>query len=41
VGTSGRSELPATASNLPMIGLIGIVAFAAALGIRAARRSIV
>ena len=41
VGTSGRSALPATASELPMIGLIGIVAFAAALGLRAARRSIV
>ncbi len=41
VGTSGRSELPATASELPMIGLIGILAFAAALGVRAARRSIV
>ena len=41
VGTSGRSELPKTASELPLIGLIGIVAFAAALGIRAARRSIV
>jgi hypothetical protein len=41
VGTSGRSALPATASELPMIGLIGIVAFAGALGLRAARRSIV
>jgi hypothetical protein len=41
VGTSGRSELPKTASQLPMVGLIGIVAFAAALGVRAARRSIV
>jgi hypothetical protein len=41
VGTSGRSKLPATASELPMIGLIGIAAFAAALGLRAARRSIV
>lgn len=41
VGTSGRSELPATASQLPMVGLIGLVAFAAALGVRAARRSIV
>jgi hypothetical protein len=41
VGTSGRSELPKTASELPLIGLIGIVAFAAALGLRAARRSIV
>jgi hypothetical protein len=41
VGTSGRSALPATASQLPLIGLIGIVAFAVALGIRAARRSIV
>lgn len=41
VGTSGRSELPATASRLPMVGLIGLVAFAAALGVRAARRSIV
>jgi hypothetical protein len=41
VGTSGRTELPATASQLPMVGLIGLVAFAAALGIRAARRSIV
>ena len=41
VGTSGRTELPATASQLPMVGLIGLVAFAAALGVRAARRSIV
>jgi hypothetical protein len=41
VGTSGRTELPATGSQLPMVGLIGLVAFAAALGVRAARRSIV
>jgi hypothetical protein len=41
VGTSGRTELPRTASELPVVGLIGLVAFAAALGLRAARRSIV
>ena len=41
VGTSGRRELPKTASELPMVGLIGLVAFAAALGVRAARRAIV
>jgi len=41
VGTSGRTELPRTASELPLVGLIGLFAFAAALGVRALRRSIV
>ena len=40
VGTSGRSELPRTASELPAVGLIGIFALLGALGVRAARRSI-
>ncbi len=39
VGTSGR-ELPSTASELPAVGLIGILALAGALCVRAARRSI-
>ena len=39
VGTSGRSsrKLPKTASELPMIGLIGLVALAGALALRVAR----
>jgi len=41
VGTSGRTELPRTASEVPLVGLIGLFAFAAALGVRALRRSIV
>jgi hypothetical protein len=35
VGTSG--SLPRTASELPMVGLIGLLALAVALGIRVAR----
>jgi hypothetical protein len=42
VGTSGRTEaLPRTASELPMIGLVGLVALAGAFCVRALRRSIV
>jgi hypothetical protein len=41
VGTSGRAKaLPRTASELPMVGLIGLFALAAAFGVRAMRRSI-
>ena len=41
VATSGRTEtLPHTASQLPMIGLIGLFALAAAFGVRALRRSV-
>jgi hypothetical protein len=39
VGTSGRSELPRTASELPAVALIGLFALVGALGVRAARRS--
>ena len=40
VGTSGRTaKLPKTASQLPMVGLIGLFALAAAFGVRTARRS--
>jgi len=42
VGTSGRStNLPRTASELPMVGLLGCLAFAAAFGVRAMRRATV
>jgi hypothetical protein len=42
VGTSGRSEaLPRTASELPTVGLIGLLALAGAFLVRAARRSLV
>lgn len=41
IGTSGREELPHTASNLPAIGLIGLLALGAALGLAAARRSLI
>jgi hypothetical protein len=37
VGTSGRSSLPKTASELPMIGLIGLFALGGALALRVAR----
>jgi len=37
-GTRARRALPHTASPLPMIGLIGLLAFAGALGVRAYRR---
>jgi hypothetical protein len=43
-GTSGRatrSQLPHTASELPMVGLIGVFALAGALMLRVARRAIV
>ena len=41
VGTSGRTaSLPKTASPLPMVGLIGLFALAAAFGVRTVRRSI-
>lgn len=40
VGTSGRSEvLPRTASELPMVGLIGLFALVAAFSLRALRHS--
>ena len=39
VGTSGRSELPKTASTLPLIGFAGLLALASALGVRALRRA--
>jgi hypothetical protein len=39
VGTSGRT-LPRTASELPLVGLIGLLALAGAFGVRALRRSI-
>lgn len=41
VGTSGRRELPHTASNVPAIGLIGLLALGAGLGLAAARRSLI
>jgi len=40
VGTSGRAEssnLPKTASELPMVGLIGLLALGGAVTLRAAR----
>lgn len=37
-GTSGRSELPRTASQGPLVGLMGFLALAAALGVHARRR---
>jgi hypothetical protein len=40
-GTSGRSELPHTASELPVVGLIGVFAIAGALMLRLARRAAV
>jgi len=41
VGTSGRAEtLPSTASELPMVGLIGLLALAGAVALRAARRGV-
>lgn len=44
VGTSGRavaSELPRTASQMPAVGLIGLLALGGALVLRVARRSMV
>ena len=43
-GTSGRSEpseLPRTAGELPLVGLIGLAAFAGAFALRAARKAAV
>jgi hypothetical protein len=43
VATSGRTErprLPHTASQLPLVGLIGLSALVAAFGVRAVRRSV-
>ena len=41
VGTSGRSKtLPRTASQTPMVGLVGFLALAGAFAVRAARRSL-
>jgi hypothetical protein len=43
VGTSGRaaSELPHTASSMPMVGLVGLLACAGALAIRARRTGLI
>ena len=38
-GTSGRSELPRTASQVPLVGLVGLLALAAALSVGALRRA--
>ena len=39
VGTSGaQQELPRTAGPLPLTGLIGLLSFAGALGVRSLRR---
>ena len=41
VGTSGRAKaLPKTASPLPAVGLIGLLALASAFGVRAMRKSV-
>ena len=37
-GTSGRSELPRTASNVPLVGLLGCLSLMAALGVHTVRR---
>jgi hypothetical protein len=37
VGTAGEERLPRTASNLPIVGLIGLLALGGALAARAAR----
>lgn len=39
VGTSGRHELPRTASDTPLVALIGLLSFAAAVSIRAFARN--
>jgi hypothetical protein len=39
VGTSGRSELPKTASTLPLVGFVGLVALLSAFAVRAFRRA--
>jgi hypothetical protein len=38
-GTSGRTELPRTASQVPLVGLMGFLALAGALGIHATRKA--
>jgi hypothetical protein len=35
---TARTRMPATASNLPLVGLAGLLSLAAALGVRALRR---
>ena len=37
VATEARNELPKTASNLPLVGLIGLLSLTAAFGLRLAR----
>lgn len=37
VGTSGARRLPQTASNLPVVGLLGLLALGGAIAVRAAR----
>ena len=39
VGTSGRSELPRTASNMPLIALIGLLSLVSALSVRMLARN--
>ncbi|HEU4939038.1 MAG TPA: hypothetical protein VFT39_21470 [Vicinamibacterales bacterium] len=39
VGTAGRSELPKTASTLPLVGFAGLLALVSAFGVRALRRA--
>jgi len=39
VGTSGRSELPKTASTLPLVGFAGVLALVSAFGVRVLRRA--
>lgn len=39
VGTSGRTELPRTASNLPLVGLMGLLSLAGAVSVRVLARS--
>jgi hypothetical protein len=39
MGTSGRSELPKTASTLPLVGFVGLVALLSAFAVRAFRRA--
>jgi hypothetical protein len=39
VGTSGRAELPRTASNMPLVGLIGLLSLIAAVSVRTLART--
>jgi hypothetical protein len=39
VGTAGRSELPKTASTLPLVGFAGVLALVSAFGVRVLRRA--